>query len=124
VLLVSELVTNAVVHAGTQIELRVDIGPGSVVVEVIDYRPGTLPALLSKPDADREAGRGMVLVDALAKEWGTRHFAGGKAVWFKLNVTEPFAPPPFVTPAATRPRESAKPVRMSTASPDGSGSRA
>ena len=85
VLLVSELVTNAVVHAGTQIELRVEIGPGSVLVEVIDYRPRALPALLSKPDGDREAGRGILLLDAVAKEWGTRHFAGGKAVWFRLG---------------------------------------
>jgi sigma-B regulation protein RsbU (phosphoserine phosphatase) len=85
VLLVSELVTNAVVHAGTQIELRVDIGPGSVLFEVIDYRPGTLPALLGKPDADCEAGRGMLLLNAVAKEWGTRYFSGGKAVWFKLG---------------------------------------
>jgi len=95
VLLVSELVTNAVVHAGTQIELRVDIGPGSVLVEVTDYRPGTLPALRVKPDAEREAGRGMLLLDAVAKEWGTRHFAGGKAVWFKLGVTDRVAPRPL-----------------------------
>ena len=85
VLLVSELVTNAVVHAGTRIELRVDIGPGSVLVEVIDFRPRALPDLLGKPEADREAGRGMLLLDAVAKEWGIRHFAGGKAVWFQLG---------------------------------------
>jgi phosphoserine phosphatase RsbU/P len=95
VLLASELVTNAVVHAGTQIELHLDIGPGSVLVEVIDYRPGTLPALLGKPDTDREAGRGMLLLDAVAKEWGTRHFAGGKAVWFKLGLTDRVAPRPL-----------------------------
>jgi len=95
VLLVSELVTNAVVHAGTQIELHIDLGPGSARVEVIDYRPGALPALLREPDDDREAGRGMILLDAIAKEWGTRHFAGGKAVWFMLGVTDRVAPRPL-----------------------------
>lgn len=94
-LLVSELVTNAVVHAGTQVELHFDIGPGSARVEVIDYRPGALPALFGQPDDDRESGRGMLLLDAIAKEWGTRHFAGGKAVWFMLGVTDRVAPRPL-----------------------------
>lgn len=110
VLLVSELVTNAVVHAGTQIELRLDIGPGSVRVEVIDYRPGALPALLGEPDDDRETGRGMVLLDAIAKEWGTRHFAGGKAVWFKLGVTDRVAPRPLPLRASGRGSPASPPV--------------
>jgi sigma-B regulation protein RsbU (phosphoserine phosphatase) len=86
-LLVSELVTNAVVHAGTEIELHIDIGPGMARVEVIDHGPG-VPVRHGEPHDIREDGRGIFLLDALAQEWGTRHFPGGKSVWFVLGVTD------------------------------------
>jgi sigma-B regulation protein RsbU (phosphoserine phosphatase) len=86
-LLVSELVTNAVVHAGTEIELHIDIGPGLARVEVIDHGPG-VPVRHGEPHDIREDGRGIFLLDALAQEWGTRHFPGGKSVWFVLGVTD------------------------------------
>jgi sigma-B regulation protein RsbU (phosphoserine phosphatase) len=89
-LLVSELVTNAVVHAGTELELRIDIGPDLARIEVIDHGPG-LPIRHGADDAS-EFGRGIFLLDALAQEWGTRHFAGGKSVWFVLGVTDRIAP--------------------------------
>jgi sigma-B regulation protein RsbU (phosphoserine phosphatase) len=83
-LLVSELVTNAFLHAGTDVQLRIEIGPGSARIEVIDYGPGRLV----RRDAPDEDGYGMFLLDVLAKEWGTRHFGGGKSVWFILGVTD------------------------------------
>jgi phosphoserine phosphatase RsbU/P len=92
-LLVSELVTNAVVHAGTDLDLRIDIGPGQARIEVIDHGRG-LPVRLGNPDDAREFGRGIFLLDALAQEWGTRHFAGGKSVWFVLGVTDRIVPRP------------------------------
>jgi sigma-B regulation protein RsbU (phosphoserine phosphatase) len=110
VLLVSELVTNAVVHAGTQIELHLDIGPRSARVEVIDYRPGPMPALLGEPHDGREAGRGMLLLDVIATEWGTRHFAGGKAVWFTLGVADRVAPRPLPLRVPGRGRPASPPV--------------
>ncbi len=86
-LLVTELVTNAVVHAGTDVELQVDVGVGTVRVEVVDHGAGAPPLLASSvPAADREGGRGIFLLDKLAHEWGTRHFPGGKSVWFTLGV--------------------------------------
>jgi sigma-B regulation protein RsbU (phosphoserine phosphatase) len=91
-LLVTELVTNSVVHAGTQIELHVDLGPDCVRLEVIDRRPGALPEVCDEPDKTSEGGRGIFLLDALAQEWGTRHFPGGKAVWFRLDVSDRVAP--------------------------------
>ena len=94
-LLVTELVTNAVVHAGTDVELHVDIGAGRARIEVVDHGAGALPALRIDPDEAREGGRGIFLLDALAQEWGTRHFAGGKSVWFVLGVTDRVAPRPL-----------------------------
>ncbi|GAC1443559.1 MAG: hypothetical protein NVSMB55_17440 [Mycobacteriales bacterium] len=84
-LLVTELVTNAVVHAGTEIELRVDTGAASLRVEVLDRSPGSLPVIRPAPAETREGGRGVFLLDALATEWGTRHFGEGKSVWFLLG---------------------------------------
>jgi len=94
-LLVTELVTNAVVHAGTEVELHVEIGAGRARIEVVDRGAGALPALRGDPEAAREGGRGIFLLDALAQEWGTRHFAGGKSVWFALGVTDRIAPRPL-----------------------------
>ena len=94
-LLVTELVTNAVVHAGTEIELHVEVGPGSTRVEVVDHSAGSLPVLQGDPDDPREGGRGIYLLDVLAREWGTRHFPGGKSVWFALGVVDRSTPRPL-----------------------------
>ena len=96
-LLVSELVTNAVMHAGTELELRIDIGPDLARVEVIDHGLGS-PIRYGDPAEAREGGRGVFLLDALAQEWGTRHFAGGKSVWFVLGVADRVARPAPVRP--------------------------
>jgi len=87
-LLVTELVTNAVVHAGTALELHIELGTGTVRIEVVDHSAGSLPMLHGDPESPREGGRGIFLLDVLAQEWGTRHFAGGKSVWFSLTVDE------------------------------------
>ena len=108
-LLVSELVTNAVVHAGTELELRIDIAPGQARIEVIDHGPG-LPVRLGNPEDTREYGRGIFLLDALAQEWGTRHFAGGKSVWFVLGVTDRIVPRPTPLRLAERGAAPSPPV--------------
>jgi sigma-B regulation protein RsbU (phosphoserine phosphatase) len=84
-LLVTELVTNAVVHAGTIVELDVETGDDHLRVEVTDQSPGSLPAISLAPIETREGGRGLFLIEALATEWGTRHFGHGKSVWFVLG---------------------------------------
>jgi sigma-B regulation protein RsbU (phosphoserine phosphatase) len=104
-LLVTELVTNAVVHAGTDIELHVEIGVDSARIEVVDHSAGALPVLRGEPESAREGGRGIFLLDALAQEWGTRHFPGGKSVWFSLGLVDRVVPRPLPlrVPARTAP---------------------
>jgi GAF domain-containing protein len=84
-LLVTELVTNAIVHAGTDIELHVQTTLDAVHVEVVDQSAGLLALMPPNPSETREGGRGLLLLDALADEWGTRHFGWGKSVWFTLG---------------------------------------
>jgi DNA-binding NarL/FixJ family response regulator len=82
-LLVSEVVTNAVVHASSGVEVLVRLTADAAVVEVTD----TSEAAPVPRDADDEAtsGRGMALVDALARSWGVRPApGGGKTVWFEV----------------------------------------
>ncbi|MGY0061833.1 SpoIIE family protein phosphatase [Streptomyces sp. LZ34] len=96
VLLVSELVTNAVVHAGTAVEvscaLDVLTGDGevpSVVVEVTDHHP-TRFLRGEPPDGGEEpgcGGHGLRLVAELAECWGTAYRRDSKTVWFQLPVT-------------------------------------
>ena len=85
-LLVTELVTNAVVHAGTDVDLRIDVAANRLHVEVTDRTPGLLHIDSHLPSEQREGGRGLLLLDALAAEWGTRHFRWGKSVWFALDT--------------------------------------
>ncbi|WP_336605778.1 ATP-binding SpoIIE family protein phosphatase [Streptomyces sp. BA2] len=95
VLLVSELVTNAVVHAGTTVELlcRLDeAGLGessdSLVIEVSDHHPAR--AVRSEPTPQPpgtpEYGRGLQLVATLSDSWGITYRTGTKAVWARLPV--------------------------------------
>ena len=84
VLLVSELVTNAVVHGRPPIELRLRRTTTHVVVEVADGAT-FLPRKL-RPTPDHEHGRGLQLVALLADRWGTRATHDGKSVWFVINT--------------------------------------
>ncbi|PRY14182.1 anti-sigma regulatory factor (Ser/Thr protein kinase) [Kineococcus rhizosphaerae] len=82
VLMVSELVTNAVEHARSRVELAVAVSPRDVHVEVGDHN-AALPAV-RHPDTGAVHGRGMAIVDALASAWGVRPAGRGKTVWFDL----------------------------------------
>ena len=80
-LIVSELVTNAVLHAQTDIQVRLDVAPSQVCLEVLDQHrahPSRVPESLSST-----SGRGLQLVDALTDTWGVAAMADGqgKAVW-------------------------------------------
>jgi len=113
-LLTSELVTNGILHAGTPLSVAVRVDDSGLRVEVHDNdpRPPTprsqrenlladIDSLLAAVDADvvddRQttlsvgpagaigAGRGLLLVEALADEWGVELSADGKSVWFRLT---------------------------------------
>ncbi len=84
-LLTSELVTNAVVHAGSDIEVRVEVDDTDVWLKVSDdspARPNHSPATATKT-----CGRGLVLVAAVADEWGVADVVGGcgKTVWARIS---------------------------------------
>jgi len=81
-LLVSELVTNAVVHARGAIRLEVEDGSGALRVSVSDGRRGLVD--VQHPAPVDLSGRGLLLVDAIADRWGTDQLPLGKRVWFEL----------------------------------------
>ena len=84
VLLTDELVTNALVHGGGRFSLTVELAGGVLRVRVGDRISGT-PRVLP-PAGDREHGRGLAIVDALASAWGTEQQPSHKVVWFELAL--------------------------------------
>lgn len=81
--LTSELVTNAVVHARTRVDVRVEMDHDHMRVEVTDGDP-RLPGRPATCTPDALGGRGLFLVQELASAWGTDVCPGGKVVWFTL----------------------------------------
>lgn len=121
-LLVSELSTNGVVHAGTPVDVDVVADDRGVTITVSDQKAGLVGVSLPPrsgpfelmpgggpdisevplPDGEpvwddvielEERGRGLLLVDQLATSWGTTHHATGKSVWFRLGPLDPDAAP-------------------------------
>jgi len=85
VLLTSELVTNAIQHdpgSREPIQLVIAWATNELRVEVHD-RSRSAPVPVEAPP-DAEAGRGLMLLASLSKDWGYRETAGGKAVYFTL----------------------------------------
>ncbi|MFF5012066.1 SpoIIE family protein phosphatase [Streptomyces sp. NPDC001165] len=87
---VSELVTNAVVHAGTEVEVdwRLEES-GAFVVEVRDHHPACAPrdpARSEGPYDTPEHGHGLRLVATLAESWGVTYRTGTKTVWARLSA--------------------------------------
>lgn len=81
-LLVSELATNAIVHATSSVRLRIDIGD-EIRVEVGDA--DETPPIVPSPDPERECGRGLAIVTTLADDWSWSPRTSGKVVWFSLD---------------------------------------
>lgn len=128
VVLTSELVTNAVVHAGTAADVLCLRSEDGVRVEVGDRYPereiplqGTGRIIVSP---DRENGRGLLLCAALASRWGVEYTPTHKQVWFQLDLPQrpvgtrsagPVLPTPLLPVADER-------VRVAVAQIDRSGS--
>ncbi len=89
ILLVSELVSNAVLHGGPHapaavVGLAVEVRPDRVRVEVDDSGP-SLP-VIGDGATNRVGGRGLLLVAALASRWGSIQSDAGKTVWFEVTT--------------------------------------
>jgi hypothetical protein len=84
---ISELVTNAVLHADTPLLVWIEYDVGELTVAVVDGAT-TLPQLLPFDEGQRQGGRGMAIVDQVSGSWGLLRTGLGKIIW----VTIP-APP-------------------------------
>jgi anti-sigma regulatory factor (Ser/Thr protein kinase) len=81
-LVVSELVTNAIRHAQSPCTLMVDVDEGMVVVEVHDQGGWPRRTTFGRPDPPR----GLGLVQSVCARWGVERTDAGKCVWVELSV--------------------------------------
>lgn len=90
-LLVSELVTNAVLHACTPAEVEIDCSQDALRVSVSDgVTAGIDPEVANrKIPIGAPSGRGLHIVDALADRWGVSVGESGKTVWFEMLLDAP-----------------------------------
>ncbi|MGW7275184.1 SpoIIE family protein phosphatase [Streptomyces sp. NPDC054864] len=92
VVLTSELVTNAVVHAGTAADVLCLRSEDAVRIEVSDHYPEReIPlqqSAVNMGNPDREGGRGLQLCAALATRWGVDYTPTQKQVWFQLDLPD------------------------------------
>lgn len=86
-LLVSELITNAALHARTTITLSARMVGDDLKVAVADRQPGRIGQVM--PGTAAEHGRGLPIVAAVATDWGVQSHPGGKFVWFTLTAKRP-----------------------------------
>jgi anti-sigma regulatory factor (Ser/Thr protein kinase) len=108
ILLISELVTNAVVHTGCPAVLRMLFGggaaeAGTVRVEVVDV--SACPPRPRRARGEDTGGRGLELVDGLADRWGWQREGAGKSIWCEVDRALPAGAPrltgaPFVARGA------------------------
>jgi len=104
-LVVSELVTNALVHGESRCELRAGLSDAALRLQVVDDGDGT-PDPLSAGDTD-EHGRGLLLVSALCAAWGVEILpGGGKIVWAEL--LRPVRDPGDGDPSETEPDDTSE----------------
>jgi PAS domain S-box-containing protein len=89
-LLANELISNAVDHARGPFCLRTHRTATELTVEVTDH--SSRPALARSVRPTDVRGRGLMLVDKLAHDWGSRPLDDGKVVWFTLRLDNPTVP--------------------------------
>jgi serine phosphatase RsbU (regulator of sigma subunit)/PAS domain-containing protein len=87
VLLTNELVTNAVVHAGTALSVSCALGPDYVQIGVSDSHAfRALPPVVANAPAEKTSGRGLYLLSQIARSWGVEYEQATKRVWFRLAL--------------------------------------
>jgi len=88
ILIVSELVTNAVVHTGRPAVLRLCLpqAPAEEATVRLEVTDGSTRAPVPRwTDGDETGGRGLALVDGLADRWGWNREGAGKRIWCELD---------------------------------------
>ncbi|WP_367648428.1 SpoIIE family protein phosphatase [Streptomyces sp. CNQ-509] len=121
-LLTSELVTNAVVHAGTDVRVRCRLvtedataaglardgaaggGPAAEPTLLVEVTDGHAARVMPLPAPEESYGYGLQLVAALADAWGVEHRRSEKTVWFRMGPLREVADEPAGDPAAAAPR--------------------
>lgn len=82
----SELISNAVQHAGTDVDIATVAVAGALRISVRDRAAGSpRPAVSTEPGPIIEGGRGLPIVAALAADWGFFPFGDGKTVWATVD---------------------------------------
>ena len=82
-LVVSEVVTNAVIHARSNAELVLERTPTALRISVIDHGDGLTRR---ERTGGGDGGRGLLIVEALSSRWGTEPTDGGNCVWAELAI--------------------------------------
>lgn len=90
-LLVSELVTNSVMHSrsgepGGSVTVALCEGPTGILIQVCDNGGSSEPRVSAMPGNDAEHGYGLLLVDALADRWGTISSPEGRVTWCRVSA--------------------------------------
>jgi anti-sigma regulatory factor (Ser/Thr protein kinase) len=83
-LLITELVTNAVVHAQTPVHVTAAVADGVLEIGVADHDSHS--PHVTHPNSQAETGRGVALVDDIADDWGVVTLKEGKQIWFQLSI--------------------------------------
>jgi serine phosphatase RsbU (regulator of sigma subunit)/anti-sigma regulatory factor (Ser/Thr protein kinase) len=112
VLLASELVTNAIVHAGTAVELTCRLNGATVEISVLDRHPARVipdpPSAAA--DVARPSGRGLLLPAALSSSWGVTYASAAKVIWFRLGPDVPAAGPAIAESLAAADQPGGRPA--------------
>ncbi|HEY3868220.1 MAG TPA: ATP-binding protein [Actinocrinis sp.] len=84
VLMVSEVVTNACMHADGPAELLLDCTRDRLRIEVTDR--SSAPPVMRRPDQALPGGHGLHVIESLSRAWGYERRGAGKAVWLEVDL--------------------------------------
>lgn len=106
-LVTSEVVTNALIHAGSDVDVRLRVSDDRVRLEVRDSDSAppvpSAYSLSAEGSSRAEHGRGLFLVDALARTWNTSPSGRGKTVWLEMDIPDAESRVPAGQPSHSRP---------------------